>query len=71
MEIDFLDWIVSLDLQHYVTQSFPDYTPSGSSHWYMKGSPERFSSEELVKIYNNTADNELNKRWLWAIKDKK
>jgi hypothetical protein len=71
MEADFLDWIVRLDLQHYVTESFPDYTPSGASHWYIKGSPERFSSEELVKIYNNTTDNKLSKRWLWAITDKK
>ena len=50
MEETMLDWIVAMDLQHYPTESTPDYTPSGPSHWYIKGSPERFTSEELISI---------------------
>ncbi len=65
-----LDWIVAMDFQHYKTESFSDYTPSGSSHWYLKGSPERFTSDEIIKIHNNDMDNELNQRWNWALTDK-
>jgi hypothetical protein len=60
-----------MDFQHYKTEEFPDYKPSGSSHWYVKGSPERFTSVELVNIYNNKMDDELNERWNWALVDKK
>ena len=35
MEENMLDWIVAIDFQHYKTEKFPDYTPSGPSHWYM------------------------------------
>ena len=69
--IDFLDWIVAMDLQHYKTEKFPDYTPVGASHWYIKGSPERFTSRELLKIYGGHLDDELRGRWNWALTDKK
>lgn len=68
---DFLDWLVSLDIQHYKTNTEPDYIPSGKSHFYLKRSPERFTSKEMIDIYNNTADSELNKRWNQAVADTK
>jgi len=62
---EFLDWLVSLDIQHYKTK--PDYglkyTPSGKSHFYLKFSPDRFTSAEMIKIFTNQTDNELNSRW--------
>lgn len=64
-----LDWIVALDLQHYKTEVFPDYTPSGASHFYLKRSPERFTSEEILLVFNNKASDELNERWNYAIVD--
>jgi hypothetical protein len=69
--VEFLDWIVAMNFQHYKTESFPDYTPSGSSHFYILGSPERFTSEELVEIYTNKMKDELLERWNWALTDKK
>ena len=69
--VEFLDWIVAMDLQHYKTESFPDYTPEGSSHFYLFGSPERFTSEELVNIYSNKMNDELFERWNWSLTDKK
>lgn len=67
---EFLDWIVAMNFQHYKTESFPDYTPSGSSHFYLLGSPERFTSQELVDIYTNKMKDELLDRWNWALTDK-
>ena len=67
---EFLDWIVAMNFQHYETESFPDYTPSGPSHFYLLGSPERFTSEELVEIYTNKMKDELLDRWNWALTDK-
>ena len=64
-----LDWLVELNIQHYKTESFPDYKPSGNSHFYLKGSPERFTSMEIIKIFYNQADNELTERWNYAIAD--
>jgi hypothetical protein len=66
-----LDWIVAMDFGHYQTESTPDYNPSGPSHWYIKGSPERFTSDELISIYNNNMHNGLSERWNWALTDKK
>jgi len=60
-----------MDFQHYKTESFPDYTPEGSSHFYLFGSPERFTSEELVNIYSNKMNDELFERWNWSLTDKK
>jgi hypothetical protein len=71
MKESMLDWIVAMDFQHYKTETFPDYTPSGPSHWYLKGSPERFTSSELINIYNNNMDEELSEKWNWALTDKK
>ncbi len=68
---EFLDWIVAMNYQHYKTESFPDYTPEGSSHFYLLGSPERFTSEELVEIYTNKMKDELLERWNWSLTDKK
>ena len=68
---EFLDWIVAMNFQHYKTESFPDYTPEGSSHFYLLGSPERFTSQELVEIYTNKMKDELLERWNWSLTDKK
>ena len=45
------------------------YKPSGNSHFYLKGSPERFTSMEMIKIFHNQADGELMERWNYAIAD--
>jgi hypothetical protein len=71
MKEEFLDWIVAMDLQHYKTEVFSDYTPRGNSHFYIKGSPERFTSQELILIYEGKMDKDLLTRWNWAITDKK
>jgi hypothetical protein len=68
---EFLDWIVAMDFQHYKTEKSGDYTPSGKSHWYLWGSPERFTSEELLNIFIANMDKELADRWNWALTDKK
>lgn len=59
----FLDWLVELDVQHYKTKSFPDYKPSGKSHFYLNGSSERFTSMEMIKIFDNKASKKLSERW--------
>lgn len=64
-----LDWLVELDVQHYKTEPSTYYKPSGNSHFYLKGSPERFTSMEMIKIFHNQADNELTERWNYAIGD--
>lgn len=64
-----LDWMVALNLQHYKTEKKPDYTPSGNSHFYLKRSPERFTSMEIINIFHNRADDELMERWNDAIAD--
>ena len=65
----FLDWIVELNIQFYKTEKTPDYTPSGKSHFYLQGSPERFTSKDLIKIYENNMSNDLHTNWLNAIAD--
>lgn len=65
----FLDWLVALDIQHYKTETFPDYTPTGASHFYLKGSPERFTSKEMISIWTNRASKEVNERWQYAVTD--
>lgn len=62
-----LDWLVALDIQHYKTRAFPDYIPNGNSHFYLRRSLERFTSAEMIKIFNNIADDELMKRWNYAM----
>jgi hypothetical protein len=70
MDIEkFLDWLVELNIQFYKTKSTSDYTPSGVSHFYLRCSPERFTSEEIINIYNNEMDDELHERWRNAIAD--
>lgn len=64
---DFLDWIVQMDFAFYPT----DFTPNAKSHWYLKRCPERFTSEEIIKIYSGDMDNELRERWNWAVADSK
>ena len=68
-----LDWIVAMDFAHYTTEEDKSigYIQSGSSHWYIKGSPERFSSEDLIKIYKGKMNKDLRERWNWALTDKK
>jgi len=66
---NFLDWLVALDIQFFVAEKFPDYDPGCNSSFYLKGTPERFSSEEIIKIYTNKMDDDLNERWLNAVAD--
>lgn len=63
----FLDWLVELDIAFYKTTVEPDYTPSGKSHFYLKGSQERFTSKEMIEIFNNRATDEVNENWQYAI----
>lgn len=63
----FLDWLVELDISHYKTTAVPDYTPSGASHFYLKGSQERFTSKQMIEIFHNTADDITNENWQYAI----
>jgi hypothetical protein len=70
MTAEFLDWIVAMDFAHYKTEEFPDYKPSGPSHWYIKRSSERFTSEELIQIYKGETNNELREIWNWALTDR-
>lgn len=67
----FLDWLVLLDIRHYPTDGAPGYEPTGLSHFYLNRSPERFTSLEIINIWNHTADAGLNKRWLFAVADSK
>ena len=63
----FLDWLVELDIAHYKTTTESDYTPSGNSHFYLKGSQERFTSKEMIEIFNNCASDITNENWQYAI----
>ncbi len=63
-----LDWLVALNIQHYKPLKIADYNPS-ASHFYLEGSPERFTSIEMIKIYHKDADAELLKRWEYAMTD--
>lgn len=73
MEIDiekFLDWLVKLDVSHYKEKKesgLSNYTLTGKSHFYLKGSQERFTSEDMINIYSNTASDETNENWQNAI----
>lgn len=64
---EFLDWLVWMDIQHYKTEATPAYTPSGKSHFYLKGSPERFTSKEMIDIFNHNASDELSSRWMEVV----
>lgn len=64
-----LDWMVKLEIRFYVTQADAFYTPSGNSHFYLAGSPERFTSIEIINIWQNKASDPLNDRWNMAIAD--
>jgi len=66
---ELLDWLVELNVQHYVTESFVDYKPTGKSHFYLKGSQERFTSWEMIQIFIGRQSKELNSRWNNAIAD--
>jgi hypothetical protein len=65
--VDFLDWLVELDISFYKTTKEIDYVPTGKSHFYLKGSQERFTSEDMINIFNNNADNDININWQLAI----
>jgi hypothetical protein len=71
MDENMLDWIVAMDFAHYKTEECPDYKPSGPSHWYIKGSPERFTSKELKQIYKGKMNDQLRENWNWALTSKK
>tara|TARA_R110000803_G_scaffold194018_1_gene257020 strand:- start:23 stop:268 length:246 start_codon:yes stop_codon:yes gene_type:complete len=63
----FLDWLVELDISYYKTTKEPDYIPSGNSHFYLKGSQERFTSKEMIDVFTNKASDEINENWQYAI----
>jgi len=63
----FLDWLVWMNIQHYSTTATPDYIPTGVSHFYLFGSPDRFTSKEMIEIYNGEASGELSARWRVAV----
>ena len=65
----FVQWYASFNLFSYKTESFPDYKPEGNYHFYLLGSPERFTEIELISIYSNDADDVLMDRWHDAIAD--
>ena len=65
--IDLLDWIVAMNFQHYKTEESEDSNPGGPSHFYLLRSLERFTSLEVFNIWNNTTDQDLHDRWLWAL----
>ena len=65
----FLDWLVELNIAFYQTKADKDYKPSGKSHFYLKGSPERFTSREMINIFTNKAGKKLNERWNYAVAD--
>ena len=71
MELDkveeMLDWLVEMDIQHYATEETIDYKPSGVSHFYLKRSLGRFTSEEMIRIFTNKMDDELAERWNNAV----
>jgi len=67
MSAKLLDWIGAMDFAHYKTKESPDYKPSGPTHFYLKGSPERFTSKELIKIFTNKMGKTLNERWQYAL----
>jgi hypothetical protein len=52
-----LNWIVREDFEHYYIEE------NKTTMWYIKGSPERFTTEEILNIYNHTMPNELSQRW--------
>lgn len=62
-----LDWLVKLDIAFYVTTKGVDYDPKCSSHFYLKGSGERFSSADIISIFENKATDEINENWQCAI----
>jgi len=67
MNVRLLDWIGAMDFAHYKTEETPDYKPSGPTHFYLKGSPDRFTSKELIKIFTNKMGKSLNERWQYAL----
>jgi hypothetical protein len=73
MTTEFLDWIVAMDFAHYKTEEDDNKywdVPSGASHWYIKRSSERFTSEELLQIYSGEMTHELRDRWNWSLTDR-
>lgn len=63
----FLDWLVELDIAYYKTTIEPDYTPRGKSHFYLKGSQERFTSADMISIFSNKASDTVNENWQYAV----
>jgi len=72
MKIDaekLLDWIVLTDISSYKITKEGDYKPDGDSHFYLKGSLDRFVSNEIIKIFANDMSDDLNERWQYAVAD--
>lgn len=62
MDAKLLDWVALMDFQHYINDD-------GETHWYLKGSLQRYTTEELISIYDGSASSELRESWLWATAD--
>lgn len=64
-----LDWLVKMDFNHHITKPTSFYKPSGGCHFYLSGSKERFTSSELINIFNNKTTKSLYKRWMRALEE--
>jgi len=62
-----MDWLVTLDISFYETIKESDYDPKCRSHFYLKGSGERFSSADIISIFENKATDEINENWQCAV----
>jgi hypothetical protein len=58
-----IDWLVNVDISFYKV----DYDPKCNSHFYLKGSGERFSSADIISIFENKATDKVNKNWQHAV----
>jgi len=63
--IEFLDWLVHINIQHYQVTKTTDYTSSkNNSHFFLKESDKKFTSEEMFGIYfSGHSSDELNQKW--------
>lgn len=62
-----IDWLVKLDISFYKTRKEVGYDPKCNSHFYLKGSGERFSSADIISIFENKATDEVNENWQCAV----
>ena len=65
-KIELLNWIADLDFKHCKIKNETESYHMLSYHFYLEGSKERFTSKEILKIFNTTTNNKLFKRWVNA-----